>query len=119
MTFRFPHAVHSHSPSRRAVPMAEDDGSPRWGPLVLILLAVAGLTLWDWRHAPEGQAFAALSPEARQEKFLSTRRDADGFCAHRELRAQCRTQLELLVRFPECDEESRFFAARMRRSWRP
>ena len=114
MISRFPHAVHPRSPSQPAV-----DGSPRWGPLVLILLAVAGLTLWDWRHAPEGQASGELSPEARQEKFLSTRRNADGFCARRELRAQCRTQLELLVRFPECDEECRFFAARMRRMWRP
>ena len=119
MILRFPHAVHSRSPSRPAVATTEDDGSPRWGPLVLILLAVAGLTLWDWRHAPEGQAFAELSPEARQEKFLSTRRNADGSCAHQELWAQCRTQLELLVRFPECDEACRFFAARMRRMWRP
>ena len=119
MIFKFPHAIHPRSPPGPAVSTIEDAGAPRWGPVFLLLLAVAGLTLWDWRHAADGQALAELSPEVRQEKFLSTRRNAEGFCARRELRAQCRMQLELLVRFPECDEECRFFAARMRRMWRP
>jgi hypothetical protein len=99
--------------------LRDEDGAPWWLAVVLALLFAGGLVAWQWLGDEHRRALTAMSTGERQERFLRMRHEAEAMCLRRELRTQCRAELDQLLQFPECDEECRSFAARMRRMWRP
>ncbi|HTS79784.1 MAG TPA: hypothetical protein VMH40_04235 [Myxococcaceae bacterium] len=96
-----------------------EDWAPWWAPPAIALVLAGGLVGWQWLGEEHRRELIAMPPGERHERFLSVRRDAQAMCPRRELRTQCRAELDELLQFPDCDEECRSFAARMRRTWMP
>jgi hypothetical protein len=71
-----------------------------------LLTVVAGY--WWWSSAGEGREIRALPPAQRQGLYQRTMENMKAICdpaPGRSMREFCRAQAELVLKFPECDEE--------------
>lgn len=103
-----------------------DDAGPVRGPpgerhqrlvwIVLVVLAlVAAAAAYVWVEGQEGRALRALPEAERRGLYLRTMENLRTVCdpaPGRSLREFCRTQAELAVQFPECDDPCREIARR-------
>ncbi|HUM11191.1 MAG TPA: hypothetical protein VLT82_09610 [Myxococcaceae bacterium] len=80
--------------------------------LGLVLAAVLLLVLLGWLRNADSRALASMDPDLRGELFRRTRAEAEALCARPELEEECRSRLEFLERFPECDASCRALVAR-------
>jgi hypothetical protein len=82
---------------------------------VSLLLAVLALAFaWGWKESSESRALARMNAADRTRLFGATRDEANALCSDPDLEERCRTQVELLSLFPECDTECQAFVARHR-----
>ena len=83
--------------------------------LLIILGAVVLFAVWGWLRNADSRALASMNPDLRRELFERTRADAEALCARPGLVDECRTRIEFLARFPECDGSCRELVARHQR----
>ncbi len=87
-----------------------------WATRALVLLAAVLLVVaWGWLRNSDSRALASMDPDLRRELFERSRAEAEVLCTRRELAGECRTRLEFLERFPECDTRCRDLVARQLR----
>ena len=80
-----------------------------------LLLAVLALAFaWGWKESSESRALARMNAADRARLFAATRDEATALCSDPDLEERCRTQVELLSFFPECNAECQAFVARHR-----
>ena len=80
------------------------------GIAVLAALAIV-LVLWGWSETSDARVLARMTPADRATLFQVTRNKAEVVCANPELEDQCRAEVDLLSKFPECRTECRGFVA--------
>ena len=80
----------------------------------LALTIVVVLMVWGWLRNADSRALAGMDPDLRGELFRRSRADAEAICARPELEDECRTRLDFLERFPECEASCRSLVARHR-----
>jgi hypothetical protein len=84
--------------------------------IVLVVLALVAATFaYIWAQGQEGRALRALPEAERHGLYLRTMENLRTICdpaPGRSLRDFCRTQAELAVQFPECDEPCREISRR-------
>jgi cytochrome b pre-mRNA-processing protein 3 len=82
----------------------------------LAVAAILLLAIWGWLRNADSRALVSMDPDLRGELFRRSRADAEAICARPELEDECRSRLEFLERFPECDASCRaLVAAHLRR----
>jgi hypothetical protein len=79
---------------------------------ILIVGALALTVTWGFKVTATRRAILRLPPAERAELFRRTRAEADALCGRHEssFEEECRRHVELLLNFPECDEECARFA---------
>ena len=83
--------------------------------LVLALVVALAVGVWGWLRNADSRALASMDPDLRRELFVRSRAEAEALCARPDLEDECRSRLEFLERFPECDASCRALAAAHRR----
>lgn len=87
-----------------------------WATRALVLLAAVLLVaVWGWLRNSDSRALASMDPDLRRELFQRSRAEAEVLCTRPDLAEECRTRLEFLERFPECDVGCRDLVARQLR----
>ena len=87
-----------------------------WATRALVLLAAVLLVaVWGWLRNSDSRALASMDPDLRRELFQRSRAEAEVLCTRPDLAEECRTRLESLERFPECDASCRDLVARQLR----
>jgi len=81
----------------------------------VLLAAVLLVAVWGWLRNADSRALASMDPDLRRELFQRSRAEAEALCTRPELAGECRTRLEFLERFPECDVGCRGLVARQLR----
>lgn len=84
----------------------------RW--VALVAAVAAALGVWVWQRNSEGRAIARMAPERRAVLYRAVRQEATVLCGSEGLTDRCRTQVELLALFPECDADCQHFVAEHR-----
>lgn len=83
--------------------------------LVVLLVALPALSLWGWRRERAERWVLELPPEERRALYERTLQTLRSDCVAPEGDDQgafCRTQAELIIRFPECDTACQALARR-------
>ncbi len=87
-----------------------------WVTRLLLIVALAlAVAVWGWLRNADSRALASMDPDLRRELYVRSRAEADVLCARPELADECRTRVEFLARFPECDASCRELVARQLR----
>jgi cytochrome b pre-mRNA-processing protein 3 len=87
--------------------------------VLILLLAVLVVAVWGWLRNADSRALGSMDPDLRRELFQRSRAEAETLCSRPELADECRTRLEFLERFPECDASCReLVAGQLRRPTR-
>ncbi len=88
-----------------------------WASRILILLsALLIVAVWGWLRNADSRALASMDPDLRRELFQRSRVETEALCTRPDLADECRTRLEFLERFPECDASCRDLVARQLRN---
>ncbi len=80
--------------------------------LVLVLSGIVVVAVWGWLRNADSRALASMDPDLRRDLFQRSRAEAEVLCTRPELAEECRTRLEFLERFPECDASCRNLVVR-------
>ena len=102
------------SPTTRLVFRRRPETLPWSARLAIALAVIALLVVWGWLRNADSRALASMDPDLRGELFRRSRADAEAICTRAELEDECRTRLEFLERFPECDTSCRTLVAQHR-----
>jgi len=87
-----------------------------WLTRALVVLAMAlTVAVWGWLRNADSRALASMDPDLRRELYVRSRAEAEVLCARPELGDECRTRVEFLSRFPECDAGCQDLVARQLR----
>jgi len=97
-------AVPTDTPTGRAWPAG----------LVVLLAVLAALFFWGWSRGSDARILARLPAAERARLFEYTRGKAETLCATPDLEDECRAEVELLSKFPECGAECQGFVAEHR-----
>jgi hypothetical protein len=79
--------------------------------IVLIVTVLILLFVWAWSLGSDGRSLARMAPSERARLFQLTRNKAEAVCAAPGLEDQCRAEVNLMAKFPECTDECRAFVA--------
>ena len=81
-----------------------------WPAGLAILLVVAALLFWwGWTNGSDARVLARMPAAERRALFQLTRSKAEALCAAADLEEQCRAEVELLSKFPECGVDCQAF----------
>ena len=79
--------------------------------IVLVLASLIFLFVWGWSLNSDARILARMAPSERTRLFQVTRSKAEAVCAAPGLEDQCRAEIDLLSKFPECAADCRAFVA--------
>lgn len=102
------------SPPTRLVFRRRPEALPWFARIAITLAVIALVALWGWLRNAESRALAGIDPDLRGELFRRSLADAEAICARPELEDECRSRLNFLARFPECDSNCQALVARHR-----
>lgn len=80
--------------------------------MVLVLLAL--VFFWGWSRGYDARVLAHMPRAEREKLFQLTRGKAEALCGDPDLEERCRSEVDLLSKFPECGAECQEFVARHR-----
>jgi hypothetical protein len=76
--------------------------------LMISVVVIGGACAWAWMATEQDRAIRAMSPDDRLAFYQRTLQNLQSVCAGQfdgRLQKFCREQAQLVVRFPECDEQ--------------
>lgn len=79
--------------------------------IVLMLAGLILLLVWVWSLGSDARILARMAPTERARLFELSRNKAEALCAAPGLEDQCRAEIDLLSKFPECGADCRMFVA--------
>ena len=82
--------------------------------LALLVATVFALFFWGWARGSDARVLAGLPTAERARLFQLTRNKAEALCTQPNLEEQCRAEVELLSKFPECGADCQTFVAQHR-----
>jgi hypothetical protein len=79
--------------------------------IVMVLAAITLLFVWGWSLNSDARILARMAPSERARLYQLTRSKAEAVCAAPGLEDQCKAEIDLLSKFPDCGTDCRAFVA--------